>query len=295
MHLLAEFVLVLGLRQMGVQADIELFGERRGGAHQRRRHRERRTGRQRDLHHGVLAALVMLCHHALAVGQNRVLVLHHAVRRQAAVALRAVHRAAGQQHADTEAFCHRDLDIDGVLQACGEHVMMIGGGGAAGQQQFRHRHGHAEVERFRRQPRPDRIERLQPWKQFAVERRRQRPRQGLVEMMMGIDQPRQHHMIAGLEERRRRCGLAALRHQFDNPAVLDDDAALGAVGEDGQGILDPDRLCGVHYPTFFRGIKTVIMTCHASPAIQRPAQRCGNWRRSCRIIYGTMNPLESAA
>ena len=124
--------------------------------------------------------------------------------------------------------------------------MMIGGGGAARQQQFRHRHGDAEVERFRRQPRPDRIERLQPRKQLAVQRRRQRPRQRLVEMMVGVDQPRQHHMVAGLEERRRGRRLAALGHQFDDPAVLDDDAAFRAVGQNGQRVLDPDRLCLVH-------------------------------------------------
>ena len=145
-HLLAELVLVLGLGQMGVQADVELVGELGGRAHQRGRHRERRAGRQRDLHHRVLAALVMLCDHARAVGEDRVLVLHHAVGRQAAVALRAVHRAARQQHAHAEPLRDRDLDIDGVLEPGREHVMMIGGGGAARQQQFRHRHGHAEVE-----------------------------------------------------------------------------------------------------------------------------------------------------
>lgn len=33
-HLLAEFVLVLGLGEMGVQTDVELVGEIGGGAHQ---------------------------------------------------------------------------------------------------------------------------------------------------------------------------------------------------------------------------------------------------------------------
>ena len=267
-YLLAEVVLVLGLGEMGVQADIELVRELGGRAHQRGRHRKRRAWRQRDLHHGVLAALVMSRHHALAVGQNRVLVLHHAVRRQAAVALRAVHRAARQQHAHAEPLRHRDLDIDGVLEPGRKDVMMIGGRGAARQQQFRHRHGDAEVKRFRRQPRPDRIERLQPREQFAVERRRQRPRQGLVEMMMGVDQPRKHDMRAGVEDggivgRR----LLAAPNQFDDLAALHDDAALGAVGQDSKGILDPNRMCLLHDPTIQRKARR-----YNGVAMQRPSQ-----------------------
>ncbi len=164
MHLFAEFVLVFCLRQMGMQADVQLLGQRRGGAHQRRRHRKRRTRRQRDLHHGVLAALVMFCDDAFAVGQDRILVLHHAVGRQSAVTLRTVHGAARQQDPQAQALRDRDLDIDGVLEPCGKDVMMIGRGGATGQQQFRHRDGDAEIERFRRQSRPHRVERLQPRK-----------------------------------------------------------------------------------------------------------------------------------
>jgi len=190
----------------------------------------------------------MFCHDAFAVGQDRVLVLHHAVRRQPAVALRPVHRAAGQQNADPEPPCDGDFDIDGVLEPGGKDIMMIGCRGAARQQQFRHRHGDAEVEGFGRKPRPHRVERLQPGKQFAVERRRQRARQRLVEMVMGVDQPGQHDMIARLKERRRIRRLPAPRHQLHDLAVLDDYATLGAIGEDGQGILDPNRPLWVRHP-----------------------------------------------
>src|SRR3979490_1744033 len=65
-------------------------------------------------------------------------------------------------------------------------------------------------------------------------------------MMVGIDQPRQHHVVARLEERCRCLGLAAPRHQFDDPAILDHDATFRAVGENGQGILDPDRMLLIH-------------------------------------------------
>ena len=93
-----------------------------------------------------------------------------------------------------------------------------------------------------RQPRPDRIERLQPRKQLAIERCGNRPRQGLVEMMVGVDQPRQDHVLAGVEygcsRRRGRCGR---RHQFDDAAVLHHNAAFRAVGENSERILDPQR------------------------------------------------------
>jgi len=82
---------------------------------------------------------MMFCHHALAVGQNGVFILHDTIRRQSAVALRTVHGSPCQQHADAEPLGDRDLDIDGILEPGWKDVMMIGRGGAAGQQQFRHR------------------------------------------------------------------------------------------------------------------------------------------------------------
>ncbi len=248
-HLLAEFVLVLGLGEMGVQAHVELVGKIRGGAHQRGRHRERRARRQRNLHHRIRTALVMFCHDARAVGEDRVLVLHDAIRRQAAVALRQVHRAARQQHAHAKPFCDADLDVDGLFEPRREDIMMIRRGGAAREQEFGHRNGDAELEPLRRQLRPHRIERLQPGKQLAVHRRGQRPRQRLIEMMMGVDEARQHDMLARIEHRDicgRRC--SAGRHEFNDATIFNDDPAPGAVSEDGQGIPDPDRLCVAHDP-----------------------------------------------
>src|SRR5450756_1821702 len=170
---------------------------------------------------------------------------------------------------------------------------MIGRGGAAGQQQLRHRHGDAEIERLRRQPRPHRIERLQPRKQLAVERRRQRAGQRLVEMVVGVDQPGQHHMVAGLEERRRRLGLAAPGYQLDDPAILDDNAALGAVGENGQRILDPHCARGVHALTISRKVGIA----DAPPSLQFKDQLdpCGSWRRTCKTSYREKHLVESTS
>lgn len=189
--------------------------------------------------------------------RGRVLVLHHAVRRQAAVALRQVHGAARQQHPDAETLGRRDLDIDAVLQTGRKDIVMIGRRRAAGQHQLGHRHGGGEIKRLRRQPRPDRIERLQPRKQFAVERGRKGARQRLVEMMMRVDEAGQHDMLARVEhpgDGRRR--LRALADRLGNRAVLDHHAALGAVREDRQRILDPD--CFAHFrlqPLSYAGLQ----------------------------------------
>ena len=275
-ELFAERVLVLGLGEMGVHANVQTRRQLRRPPHQRRRHRERRTGRERDLHHRALAGLVITRHNAFTVGEDRVLVLHDAVRRQPAVALRQVHRAARQQHPQPEPLRRRDFDVDGVFDALRKHVMMIGGRGAAGQHQLRHRQSHAEIERLRRQPRPDRIERLQPWKQFAVQRGRHRARQRLVEMMMGVDQARQHHVLGGVEHPRVRRGRAcrpAATSSTMRPS-LHDDAALGAVGEDGERVLDPQR--------------RIFVVCHDQLAIGgRPTLLAWWIMRATRRISGS--------
>jgi hypothetical protein len=75
--------------------------------------------------------------HALHVGEDRVFPLHHRIWRQAALALAQAHRAAGRVEAQPDILRGRDR----VLQpaAIGEDVVVVGGGGAAGQHQLRHR------------------------------------------------------------------------------------------------------------------------------------------------------------
>ncbi|MEY9540700.1 hypothetical protein ABIE85_003760 [Bradyrhizobium diazoefficiens] len=66
---------------------------------------------------------------------------------------------------------------------------------------------------------------------------------------MGVDKARQHDVFARVEHRDIRGRRhAAGRHELDDPAILHHDPAPGAVGEDGQGVPDPDRLCVAHDP-----------------------------------------------
>ena len=190
-----------------------------------------------------VAGLMIARYQTFRVGEDRVFVLHHAVRRQAAVALRAIHRAACQQHAQAEPLRRCDLDVGAVFDAFGKHVVVVRGQRTAGQHQLGHGERRGKIDRLRRQPRPERIKRLQPRKQFAVERGRHRAGQGLIEMMMRVDQPGQHHMRAGIEALDRgRARFTPGPDQFDDAAVLHHDAALGPVRQNGERILDPK--CG---------------------------------------------------
>jgi hypothetical protein len=65
---------------------------------------------------------------------------------------------------------------------------------------------------------------------------------------MGVDQPRQHHVLAGVEglvDRLR--GRCASSEHFGDDAVFDHQPARGTVvvgGEQSEGILDPDTVSG---------------------------------------------------
>ena len=61
-------------------------------------------------------------------------------------------------------------------------------------------------------------------------------------MMVRVDEPRQHDVVAGLDRPAASGDAAASgRHQLNNAVALQHDTAFGAVGQDGKRILDPDR------------------------------------------------------
>ena len=93
------------------------------------------------------------------------------------------------------------LDVDGVLEPLGKEIMMIGRRRAAGEHQFGQREPRRESQVLGRQPRPDRIERLQPGKQLLVDRGGMGAGQRLEEVVMGVDEAGQHDMAAGVENR----------------------------------------------------------------------------------------------
>jgi hypothetical protein len=124
---------------------VEPLRQGRRVAHDLGGHRERRAGRETDLHEGAVAALVVRTDEALAVGEDHVGVLHGALRGQAAVLL-ASDMDPRVSRAHPEALDDVDLHVDAVLEPVREEVVVVGGGGAAAQQQLGERGGRRELE-----------------------------------------------------------------------------------------------------------------------------------------------------
>ncbi len=226
-----------------MQAHVQFFRQAGACAHDLWGDRERRAWRQGDLDLGAVATFVVAVDKSLAVGQDDLALLYRLLRRQAAIGLAQAHRAAGEHGAHAQ-FAHcLDLHVDGVVQALREQVVVVGGGGATRQQQFGQGDFAGQCQFAGGQARPDGIQGFQPGEQRLVHHRGPGPGQGLVEVVVGIDQARQHHVLAGIEDvLARGAGALAARQKFTDAAILDDQAATGiaAVGrEDGKGGFQP--------------------------------------------------------
>ncbi|MNH03275.1 hypothetical protein D3C79_625330 [compost metagenome] len=240
----AEVFFIEGFGQVGVQAYVQLFGQIGAGAHDLRRDRERRAGCQGDLYLRAIAALVVAVDKSLAVGQDHFALLYRLLRWQATVGFAQAHGTAGEHGAHAQFAYRFDLHVDGVFQAIGEQVMVVGGGGAARQQQLGQGHAGRQFKLGRGQPGPDRVEGFQPGKQRLVDHRRPGAGQGLVEVVVGVDKSGQHHMLAGVKDLSTGAGRALAKAEYLlDTAVFNDQAATGveAVGsEDGEGVFQPD-------------------------------------------------------
>ncbi|RMV82621.1 hypothetical protein ALP03_03168 [Pseudomonas amygdali pv. tabaci] len=195
----AEVLFVEGFSQMRVQAHVEIFGHGRTLGHDLRRDRKRRAGCQRDLDLRTIAALVIGLDQALTVGQNHLALLHGLLWRQTSVGFTKAHRTTRQHCAHTQLANALHLNIDGVFQPVGEQVVMVSSRCATRQQQFSQRHLAGDRELLRRQARPYRVQGFQPREQRLIDHWCPGPREGLIEVMVRVDQPRQQHMLTGIE------------------------------------------------------------------------------------------------
>src|SRR4029077_8293317 len=87
-HFEAEALFILGLAEMSVKLAVVTLCKLRAFAHEILGDRERRTGRESDANVRAWPRIMKQLQHPLAVGTDRLLVLHHSVRRQTAVLLR---------------------------------------------------------------------------------------------------------------------------------------------------------------------------------------------------------------
>ena len=197
-----------------MQADALVRTRQRGGlAHEVARHREGRAGGECDPQHGVARGVVVLRDQPLAVAQDVCLLFHQLVGRQATLALADAHAAATRVKPHADVAQRADLVVQRAV--VGEKVEVVARRGATREHQLGRRHLRADIDVLGGEPRPDRVERLQPLEQVAVLRGRHDARERLVEMMVSVDQPRQHgvpaaqvqHLVRRGGQRRRRADL----------------------------------------------------------------------------------------
>ena len=94
-----------------------------------------------------------------------------------------------------------DFDIQQLAgRPLRKNVKVIGGGGAAGEQQLADADPRADIDGGGGQSAPDFIEADQPVEQFGILYRRNVAREGLVQMMVGVDEAGIHHVAAGFDD-----------------------------------------------------------------------------------------------
>ena len=183
-------LLVQCFAQVRMQAHPFLPGQHRGFAEQVFRNGERGAWRQGNPPHGPEGTVMVPVDKMIAVLQDFINGLHHAVRRQPAVLDRKVHGPAGKMHPDAQQIRSGRLCADQVTGTAGENVVVIKHGGTAVFDQLTHAGQGGQEDRVRVQVFPDLIKRLQPVKQLHVLHFFQVPGEHLVQVVMGVDQPR---------------------------------------------------------------------------------------------------------
>ena len=237
-------VLVMGFAQMRMKATIAASCKISGFPHQFARYGKRRTRCQRNLRHSAIIRVMMARNHPLAIRQNGVAILHNTVRWKSAILFRQVHRSTVERHANAKRLCLFRLYVHRIVYARRVDIVMVGAGRATTHQQFCQRQAGCKpetvaVNRFC----PYRIKRLEPVKQLLVDRGRMGTCQRLVEMVMGVDKPRNDDMprtVRDMVDRGDR-NLPG-RDQFHDLFSPDDNPSSRiTIRQNVQWVLEPER------------------------------------------------------
>ncbi len=161
-ELAAVVVLLDRLREVRVERQAEPARERGGLLHQPAGDRERRARRDRELDARARAGLVELPREPLGVREHSVQVLDQLVRRQPAVGLAEIHRAARRDDPDAELTGRLHLGLDEPLPPAREDVVVVEHRRATGQRELGEPGASGGVLGLGVDARPDRIELAQP-------------------------------------------------------------------------------------------------------------------------------------
>src|SRR6266446_3434190 len=123
--------------------------------HQLGRDGEGRTRSKHDAQHGVPARVMILLDGPLRVAQDRVLILDHTIRWQAALRFADRHGATGGVKAEAHLHSRRDLIVD--TGAIGPDVTMITRRRAAGKYEFSDGRSGTDGDGSGGETRPDRV------------------------------------------------------------------------------------------------------------------------------------------
>ena len=181
--------------QMRMQAHV--ISPRQTGrfAHQINARAKRRTRRHRNSQHRPRPRIMPAFDKAPRIPKNIILALDQRVRGQAALTFAQAHRAA--RGMKTQTHLRRRPNLILKPNIIREKIKMIAGRRAARQHEFSHRQLGRNINMLAPQPRPNRIQGLQPAKQALV--LRQNARQALEHVMMRVDQARQNSMIGQIK------------------------------------------------------------------------------------------------
>src|SRR5690606_12943590 len=181
---------------------------------------------------------------------------------------------------------HRDLDVDRLVEAAREEVVVVGGRRAPGQEQLGQRDGGGELEVARGEPGPHRVEAGEPGEELDAGDRPPGAGERLVEVVVGVDQPGDDDVLARVDDLVARRGrLSTGGQQLHHPVPPDDDPATGVLavgGEHGERAADPRAAA------------------HRPPPRSSRCSPAGPWRRSSGrapspVRIGTSAPLASTS
>ena len=165
-------------------------------------------------------------HQALGVGEDRVVVLHHRVGREAAVLHRQAHRATGGVEAHAQLDRGLDLGGDEVARPLWVDVEVVGRGRAATHRQLDQADPRRDVRRLLVEAGPLGVERGQPGEQRALVGGPVGAGEVLVDVVMGVDQARRDEASVGPQHLDRlRRGVARTTDGGDQPAGHGDPSA----------------------------------------------------------------------
>ena len=122
----------------------------------------------------------------LRVGEHGVELFDERVRRQPALRLAEVHRAARGDDADAELARRAHLRLDEPARPARKHVVVVEDGRAARQRELGESGARRRVHRLLVDAGPDRIERLEPREEVGL--LRPGPRERLVEVVVRVDE-----------------------------------------------------------------------------------------------------------